>query len=951
MKLVHGSSRSTIPDAPIYCYILSVFCIPACSGYLVGTCNRLWALEAYKEDINVLIGRFNTDPVAGLSEPAIGISREKAGRNEIRETASGAVLGILFRQFKSPLIIILLVAALASFYLQASRDGLILIVIVVINALIGFYQEWRSEHILASIRKLIVDKCTVTRSGKRTEIFSTDLVPGDIVWLAEGSGIPADIRLIEAGNLSVNEFILTGESLPSSKDHLFKTLETIPLSGIRNSVFMGTTVARGEARGVVYATGMQTEIGKISSTSKKIKSPDAPIQTEVKDISRKLTIGTLIIGLVLFSTRILMDDTVSVALIFAIGVAAAMVPEGLPAQISMSLALAVARLARKNAIVKKIASAQTLGSATVIASDKTGTITKNEMTITGCHFNGTTFSVSGTGYLPVGEIMDEKGMVLNRNSMGDLKVFFLSGYLSSTGKVNPPDDYHRGWYSIGDPTESAFATLAMKAGYSLEEVDQSYPVLMSFSFDSDRKMASIIREHKGKIISFVKGSLESVLKVSARIIIDGNEQELTELHRREIMSKSSIFAGNALRIIAIAFRDLSSTEKLELENAESELVFAGFVTMYDPPHEQVKEAISSVFAAHIKVCMITGDNEVTAKAIAQQIGLMNEDNQFPEVINSERLQQMGDQEISDHFSKRALIFSRVSPSDKFRIVDLLEKRGEIVAVTGDGVNDTLSLKRADIGVAMGMNGSKVAQDAANIILLDDNFSTIVLAVKEGRTIFRNLEKTVKTNLSSNIAELFCVLAGFAGAAAGIAMPILAVQILLIDMIGEMFPLIMLTYDLPEKKIMEMPPRDPSEKILTRSTIYGILFNGTLMGLTSVLAFLAVYFQYRGTPQFHERAMTVTFISVILTQYSNLLSRRSFEPVFSKYFFSNKFLLSAFAVSFALSLLVIYVPVFNIYFHTHPLSLTDWVYPLAAGAICLLIYELRKWKLRRLNEPS
>ncbi len=902
-------------------------------------------MEAYKEDINDLLRKFDTDPVAGLTEQQIAATRERSGSNEIVETSSSAVLAILFRQFKSPLIVILLVAALASFYLQASRDGLILLVIIVINALIGFYQEWRSENILGSIRKLVVEKCKVIRDGRQTEIYSRDLVPGDIVVLDEGVGVPADIRLIGSKNFSVNEFILTGESLPSSKDHQFIASESVPLAAMKNTVFMGTTVARGEALGIVYTTGMETEIGKISSTSKKIKSPDAPIQTEVKDIARKLTIGTLIIALVLFLTRIFMADTVSVALVFAISVAAAMVPEGLPAQISMSLALAVARLARKNAIVKKIAAAQTLGSATVIASDKTGTITKNEMTITGCHFNGRTFSVSGTGYLPKGEIMDEKGGILNRESLGDLKVFFLSGYLSSTGKVNPPDNYHKGWYSIGDPTESAFATLAMKAGYSLEEINRNYPVLKSFSFDSYRKRASIIRQHKGKVIAFVKGSLESVLKASSRIIINGREEELTEFQKQEILSRSSIFAEHALRIIAIAYRDLDTHAPLELDNAETELVYAGFVTMYDPPHEQVKDAIHSVFAARIKVCMITGDNEVTAKAVAQQIGLMNENNQFPEVINSERLQNMSDVEVSACFSKRALIFSRVSPNDKYRIVDLLERQGEIVAVTGDGVNDSLSLKRADIGVAMGMNGSKVAQDAASIILLDDNFSTIVVAVKEGRTIFRNLEKTIKTNLSSNIAELFCVLAGFAGVAAGIPMPILAVQILLIDMIGEMFPLIMLTYDPPEKKIMELPPRDPKEKILTRENIYGILFNGSLMGLTSFLAFLAVYHQGRELPQIHERAMTVTFVSVILCQYANLLSRRTYGPVLSAYLFSNKFLLSAFAISLALTLLVVYIPVFNIYFHTYPLEMTDWLYTLLASAACLFIYELRKAKLR------
>ena len=411
---------------------------------------------------------------------------------------------------------------------------------------------------------------------------------------------------------------------------------------------------------------------------------------------------------------------------------------------------------------------------------------------------------------------------------------------------------------------------------------------------------------------------------------------------------SAAFAENALRIIAIAYKDLDGKDDYTIEDAEQDLTFAGFVTMFDPPHEEVKDAIESVFKAHMKVFMITGDNEVTAKAIAKNIGLMNENNEFPDVINGTSLHKMSDAEVCSSFCKRAVIFSRVSPDDKFRIVDLLKKQGEIVAVTGDGVNDTLSLKRADIGVAMGLSGSKVAQEAANIILLDDNFSTIVLAVKEGRTIFWNLEKTIKTNLSSNIAELTCVLAGFAGAFAGIATPIFAVQILLIDMIGEMFPLIMLTYDPPEKRMMEMAPRNPKDKILTKETMMGILFNGAVMGLVSYGAFLAEYFHNHHLANHYEKAMTVTFVSIVFCQYANLLSRRTYGPALGKYLFSNKNLLFAFALSFSLMLLIIYVPVFNLYFHTSSLMLIDWLFPLTAGGLCLAIYEYRK-KNNRLDK--
>ena len=897
-------------------------------------------MEFYKLSIEEVLSQFKSFP-NGLNENQIQEARKTFGQNVLKSSPTRRLYRILFEQFANSLVLILIAASVASFYLGQPRDGLILLIIVIMNALIGFYQEWKSENILASIKKLVVDKCTVVRSGKVMEIYAADLVPGDLVLLSEGAGIPADIRLIESNGFATNEFILTGESLPASKDHLFQTQQSISINEVKNCVFMGTTVARGEAKGIVYATGMQTEIGRISSSSQKIKATDAPIQTEIRDVAKKLTYATFTIGIFLFGTRLLLNDSLGVALVFSISIAASMVPEGLPAQISVALALAVGRLAKRNAIVKKIASAQTLGSATVIASDKTGTITKNEMTITGCHFNGMTFSVSGLGYMPEGEILNEHGEVLKKENLGELKVFFLSGFLSSTGKINPPDSYHAGWYCIGDPTEASFASLAMKAGYGLEDVTQDYPVVKSFPFDSFRKRAAIIRTHKNKVISFVKGSLETVLSASTKIISNGTVKTLTEPQKQEILSMSAAYAENALRIIAIAYKDLAYKDDYTLEDAEDQLTFAGFVTMLDPPHEEVKAAIESVFNAHMKVFMITGDNEVTAKAIARNIGLMKENNEFPHVINGAALQQMKDEEVVDVFSQRAVIFSRVSPDDKFRIVDLLKKQGEIVAVTGDGVNDTLSLKRADIGVAMGLNGSKVAQEAANIILLDDNFSTIVLAVKEGRTIFRNLEKTIKTNLSSNIAELTCVLAGFAGAFWGIPTPIFAVQILLIDMIGEMFPLIMLTYDPPEKRIMEMPPRNPKDKILTRETMLGILFAGSVMGLMAFVAFLAQYFHDHHLSNHYEKAITVTFASIIFGQYANLLSRRTYGPALGKYLFANKNLLLAFGISISLMMLIIYVPVFNLYFHTSPLLLIDWLFPLTAGALCLMIYEYRK----------
>jgi P-type Ca2+ transporter type 2C len=898
-------------------------------------------MEFYKEEIKTIEKELNSNIKDGLDERKIKQARLKYGSNVLKATNTISILKIILRQFISPLVLILIVAAAISFYLGQIRDGSILIAIVILNAIIGFYEEWKSENILASLKSLVVDKCNVIRDGKITEIRVDDLVPGDIVKLTEGDGIPADIRLIDSNEYSVNEFILTGESLPSNKDALFSTDKILHINEIKNCVYMGTTVARGDATGIVYATGIQTEIGKISTTSEKIKPANAPVQIEIADVAKKLTYITLIIAAAIFASRMLLKDSISVALVFSVSIAAAMVPEGLPAQISMALALAVGRLAKRKAIVKNIDSAQTLGSATVIASDKTGTITKNEMTITGCYFDGKTFSVSGLGYEPVGNITDEQSNILKKGALGDLKIFFLSGFLSSKAKVSPPDKNHPSWYSIGDPTETSFSTLAMKAGFKLEEIEKEYPIVKAFPFDSFRKRATIIRQRKHKVISFVKGSIESVLEVSTKWIDNATVSELTAAKKKELLAMAATFSEQALRVIAIAYKDLETKKEYSVDDAEKDIIFAGFVTMLDPPHKEVKEAIELVFKAHIKVFIITGDNEVTAKAISKNIGLMNEGDEYPVVIKGADLPGMSDKQLKDVFQNRALIFSRVTPDDKFRIVDLLMKQGEVVAVTGDGVNDTLSLKRADIGVAMGKNGSKVAQEAADMILLNDNFSTIVVAVKEGRTIFRNLEKTIKTNLSCNIAELVCVLFGFFGLFVGIATPIFAVQILLIDMVGAMFPLIMLTYDPPEKSIMENPARSPKDKILTKEAMIGIAFSGIVIGIVAYGAFLfSIFINPHGNNNY-ERAITITFVSIIFGQYANILSRRTYGNALGKYLFSNKKLLLAFAASVFCVLLIVYIPVFNLYFHTSTLNAFDWILPITTGVISLAIFEVKK----------
>ena len=906
-------------------------------------------MDFYKNDINELLVQFKTDASAGLSDESAASQFQTIGSNKITGTSSRKWWKILLAQFNNLLVILLIVASLLSFQLGSYRDGIVLGIIVILNAFIGFYQDWKSENILESLKNLIAEKCTVIRSGKSRQIPVEDIVPGDVVIINEGDGIAADMRLLESHSLFINEFILTGESQASEKNNTATVKESASIAEQGNMLFMGTSAAKGQAKGLVVGTGMQTELGRIAGKSQQIKQDISPLQKEINLLAKKITIITLLLGVALFAFSMAQGDKITVALVFAISIAAAMVPEGLPAQISIALALGVRRLAKKKAVVKQLSSVEALGSATVIASDKTGTITKNEMSITNCVFNGRPFTVTGTGYAPEGKILRNRQQSLEQTQLQDDKFFFIAGFLSSTSSVNPPDEFHKTWYGIGDPTESAFCTLAMKGGYDLNELEKEFPRLQLFPFDSDRKRVSIIRDKAGKHISFAKGSIESILEVSNQQIVNGEIKPLTNDEKQALLKQAELFATESLRVIAIAYKELNkaSADKYTIEESESNLVFAGFATMFDPPRDEVPQAVQDAFDAHIRIIIITGDNEITARAIAKNIGLSNADNSLPEVITQARLVTMNDEDIKKALLQRTLVFSRVSPDDKLKIVTLLKDIGEIVAVTGDGVNDTLSLKKADIGVAMGQNGSKVAQEAAAMVLLDDNFSTIVKAVKEGRTIFNNIRKNVVATLASNTAELVCVLYGFIGVYFNQPIAILAIHILLIDLIGEMLPLLMLTFDKGDENIMKEHPRQKGQ-LLNRSVLLQVVSSGTIRGLLAVIVFNFVFYFHKGETDQHATGVTGTFITIILTQFINIFCIRTKEIVFNRFLFSNPNLLWGMLLSLLAMFTIIYTPFFNLYLHTGPLTVRDWIFPLAASLVYLIGFESIKWSKRKVS---
>jgi len=889
--------------------------------------------------------RLGTDAKKGLTQREAERRLAQFGENKLIEGKRRPLFFRLLDQFKDFLIVILIVASLLSYYLKDFQGGTVLMAIVVINAVIGFVQEYKAEKILEGLKQIIRARAAVIRDGQKREIPQGELVPGDLIYLEEGSSVPADIRLTETVNFSTNDFILTGESMPQHKraDMVFEKEQT--LTDQDNQVFLGVTVATGNATGVVIATGMKTAIGQIARTSESIDRDLSPLQIEMNHVAVMLTKIAGMIALALFLINLLLSlmanqtlsGAVQLSFLFAISIAAACVPQGLPAQISVALSLGVGRMARRNAVVRKLSAVETLGATTVIGSDKTGTITKNEMTITHGYMEGRVFEVKGEGYDPKGSIF-EGGEKISTKGLDALRGFLQDGFLASKGRVNPPDHSHPHWYAIGDPTEAAFTPLAIKAGLDPAQLEKGYPLVAELPFDSDRKRMVIVRSHKGKRIGYMKGGLESVLAVCTHVHRKGEVVPFTEAEKKKLMKKGNEFAEQALRVIALAYRDFpKAAKRFSIKESERDFVFAGFVTMLDPPRAGVGEAFDAAYDAHLRILMITGDNALTASAIAKRIGMRSEGGEVP-VFTGDQMRRMSDAQLRKSLKSQSIIFSRVSPHDKFRIVSLLKRMGEVVAVTGDGVNDTLSLKKADIGVAMGKVGSEVAKEASEIVLLDDNFRTIVFAIREGRTIFHNLRKNIIANIVANNGELTCVLLGFVGMAFGLPAPITAVQILSVDMLAEIMPLAALTFDPAEEGLMKEQPRNLKEHVLNWKSLRGILFYGFWIGAMAFFSFVMVH-RVEGASVASGRA--AAYLGIVFGQFMNILSARTERSFFNRYLFTNPQLWISFAISLTLIWVIIYVKTVSAWFGFEAVEWNHLIYPALGALLILVLHEGRK----------
>ncbi len=881
----------------------------------------------------------------GLSAKRAARLLEERGPNSLVALKTESLLRRYLRQFQDWMIILLLASGALAAYLGDARTAIVLTILVLFNTAIGFFQEYRAERTMQALEKLVQPVAEVYRDGMLKKRESRNLVVGDVVRMTEGDSVPVDVRLIETSAFSTNDFALTGESSPARK-FIHAIGGIVPVANRHNLAYMGTTVATGEAYGIVVATGMDTELGRIANLSQSAPNSLSPLQRELRHIATYVTYGvaglSLLLLLVAYESNLPFKD----ALLFAVGFASSLIPQGLPAEVNTSLAQAAGKLSRAKALVKKLSAVETLGSTQVICTDKTGTLTKNEMTVVSAMIGNEQYEVSGTGYEPNGTVT-RQGRALTSSEEVSVRRFFEVGFYSSNAKIVAPDEDSSKWYCLGDPTEGALITASAKAGVDSDITNRSIEI-RELSFDSNRKLMTSLRREGSKVTAYVKGAPESVLARATHIQVGDAVRPLTDADRKAFIQEHTLRAGKALRNIAFATRTLSESAAKNdtMERIESDLTIVGMVSMLDPLRETVPAAMAAARQAHIKVNIVTGDFALTAEAIARQAGLVAPDEPLT-TISGEQLLQMSDGDVLQQTLRGGTIFSRVSPEDKMRIVGLAKDAGHIIAVTGDGINDAPALKRADIGVAMGITGTDVAKQSAGVILLDDSFSTLVRAIREGRTIFANIKKGVLSCFTSNSAELVVNLLSLVLASiAGVPLAINVLQLLAIDLLAELFPIAALGWDKEEGETMKDAPRDPKSHILNRHSILDLLWCGLIIGGFAITNYL-FFFERSGVSPQHAstdivyQATTITYATIVMCQLVNIIQRRSVHGFFSRYQLSNRYFWISIAASIGVVLSITYVPAVSVFFKSGPIGPLDWVFVLGAATLFLGIRELQR----------
>ncbi|MCH8487152.1 MAG: cation-transporting P-type ATPase [Candidatus Cyclonatronum sp.] len=874
-----------------------------------------------------------TDPEKGLSEQEAKKRLAQFGPNKLPEQKQRGPLMRFLMQFHNALIYVLLGAAVVTALMGHWIDTWVILAVVVINALIGFVQEGKAEQALENLKQMLSLKATVVRDGKRTEIAAEELVPGDVVRLESGDKIPADIRFVYARNLKAEESALTGESQPVNK-----TTETVPedaVVGDRKSLgFNSTVITYGRGTGLIFATGADTEIGKINTMMSEVEKMTTPLLRQIDGFGKSLSVIILALTSVMFAVGYFVHgDTYSVPDLFmaVIGLAVAAIPEGLPAIMTITLALGVQRMASKNAIIRKLPSVETLGSVTVICSDKTGTLTKNEMTATSLVSSADAFQVEGTGYAPEGDILTEKKEKADLSAKPVLARLIETVMLCNEAEIEQKDDR---WILKGDPTEGALVTLGTKAGIDVG----AWKRLDTIPFESDHKFMATLHEHRetGERIIFLKGAPERVIEMcSEQLTADGTEAMQAGFWKDRI----DAIAEKGERVIAAAVRKVKGdVTQIEMKDVREGLQFAGLIGMIDPPRPEAIEAVKACKQAGIKVKMITGDHAITASAIGEQLGIC----EGRKAITGGELEKATDEELQKLVVEYD-IFARTSPEHKLRLVKALQENGEVVAMTGDGVNDAPALKRASVGVAMGIKGTEVTKDASEMVLADDNFASIAKAVEEGRTIYDNLRKAILFILPTNGAEAFVIMAAIL---MGIALPITPVQILWVNMVTAVTLAIALSFEPSERGVMLRPPRDPKAPILGGYFIWRVAFVSLLIG--GITLFLYYYLKDNGYQL--EEARTIAINVLVAGQAFYLFNCRYLhESGFSRGFFDNKVALGAVGALIVFQLIFVYAPFMNLWFGTEPIKAGYWGWAVLAGFVVFCMVEAEKFVFRQIGE--
>lgn len=881
----------------------------------------------------------------GITDEQAATRRETMGWNELSEGARVSPIALLLNQFKDFMVLVLAGATLVSGLLGEYLDAITIISIIILNGILGFVQEFRAERSLRALKQLSAPSAKVIRQGQLKHLPAKELVPGDIVVLESGDRIPADVRWIETNSCYVEESALTGESMPVNKHNQVIARGDIPLGDMKNMGFMGTMMSRGNAKCVVIRTGMDTEMGKIAHLIESTETMETPLQHRLEQLGKILIIVALALTVMVVVAGILHGQPALAMFLAGVSLAVAAIPEGLPAIVTIALAIGVQRMIKRKAIVRKLPSVETLGCASVICSDKTGTLTQNKMTVTRLWLGGRMLEVSGEGYEPTGHVTENGLPIDMKNDQALRRLLQISALCNNAHLeekvVNPSEQMRQSkskkkdltemeeqsaWNIKGDPTEGALLVMAAKLGATPSSLGTAYTRESELPFDSERKRMSVVVSHQGGRLVYTKGAPDVLIDRCNYILWDGKVVPFTATFKQRVQAANEQLAKQALRVLGLAYRDLKSNENTADEDrVESQLVFAGLTGMIDPPRREVRDAIVQCRRAGIKTVMITGDHQLTAEAIANQLGIIPKQGQ---TINGAQLSQLDDDQL-DKIVDQVYVYARVSPEHKLRIVKSLQRKGHIVAMTGDGVNDAPAIKAADIGIAMGQSGTDVTKEASSLILSDDNFSTIVSAIEEGRGIYENIRKFIRYLLASNVGEILVM---FFAMIAGLPLPLVPIQILWVNLVTDGLPAMALGVDQPEKDLMLHRPRSAKENIFARRLGWKIVSRGFLIGICTLAAFWITLGADHNNADQLRLAQSVAFATLVMAQLIHVFDCRSSRSIFHRNILQNRVLVLAVLSSLVLMLGVMYFEPLQPIFKTVPLGLREWCLTLIMAGI-------------------